>query len=90
VPNPTPTPGKSIKFEGRVSSAFGVCPVLLFSVEDRDVFTLPGTGYSKGDCKDVRNGADVQVEGVQMSDGRVRADQVTIKKKAAGNQQDEQ
>jgi hypothetical protein len=82
VPDPTPTPGKSIKLEGRVSSAFGLCPILLFSVEDRDVFTVLGTDYRKGDCGDVRNRAEVEVEGVQMSDGRVRADKVTIKKKA--------
>jgi hypothetical protein len=59
-----------------------LCPILLFSVDDRDVFTLPGTDYKKGDCQDVRNRAEVEVEGVQMSDGRVRADKVTIKKKA--------
>jgi hypothetical protein len=53
-------------------------------VHERDVFTLPGTDYRKGDCNDVRNGADVDVEGVEMSDGRVRADMVTIKKKAPG------
>jgi Domain of unknown function (DUF5666) len=68
-----------------------VCPIRLFRVDDRDVFTLPGTDYRKGDCKDLRNGADVEVDGVQMSDGRVRADTVTMKKKAGGadNQQDE-
>jgi hypothetical protein len=59
-----------------------LCPILLFSVDDRDVFTLPGTDYKKGDCHDVRTRAEVEVEGVQMSDGRVRADKVTIKKKA--------
>jgi hypothetical protein len=84
TPTPAPTPGKSIKVSGRVSSASGVCPILLFSVQDRDVFTLPGTGYSKGNCQDVQNRAEVEVEGVQMSDGTVRADKVTIKKKAPG------
>jgi hypothetical protein len=59
---------------------FGVCPILLFTVEGRDVFTLPGTDFSKGDCGDVRNGREVEVKGVLMSDGRVRAEKVTLKK----------
>ena len=46
------------------------------------MYTLIGTDYKKGDCQDVRNRAEVEVEGVQMSDGRVRADKITIKKKA--------
>ncbi len=46
------------------------------------MYTLPETDYRKGDCQDVRRQAEVEVEGVQMSDGRVRADKITIKKKA--------
>jgi hypothetical protein len=69
--------------------ASGLCPILLFRVQDRDVFTLLGTDYSKGNCKDVRNGAEVAVEGVQMSDGQVRADKVTIKKKARDRDDDD-
>jgi hypothetical protein len=65
-----------------VASVSGVCPVLQFRVEDHDVFTLPGTDYRKGDCRDVQRRAEVEVEGVEMSDGRVRADEVRIKKEA--------
>jgi hypothetical protein len=62
----------------------GVCPILAFSVDGRDVFTLPGTDFNKGECSDLKNGTEVDVTGVLMSDGLVRADKVTLKKPRKG------
>ena len=79
APTPAPTPGRSIDLSGTVSSLIGVCPVIAFRVDDRTVYALPDTDFGKGECGDLRNGSDVDIKGVLMSDGRVRADKVTVK-----------
>jgi hypothetical protein len=80
TPVPVPTPGEPISLEGQVQSPSGACPVLTFSINGLQVYTSPDTDFSRGDCGDVRNGRDVDIGGVSMSDGRVRADKVTLKK----------
>jgi hypothetical protein len=61
-----------------VSGLGGACPVIVFTADRREVYALPGTNFNKGDCSDVRNGTDVAVKGVLMSDGRVRAEKITL------------
>jgi hypothetical protein len=56
-----------------------VCPIVAFRVDGREVFALPDTDFIKGDCTDLRNGTDVDIKGVLMSSGRVRAEKVTLK-----------
>ena len=55
-----------------------------FRADGRTVFALPGTDFVKGECGDLRNGTDVDIKGVLMSDGRVRADKVTLKGERGG------
>ena len=67
-----------------MSSLIGICPVIGFTVDRREVYALPGTDFEKGTCGDVRNGSGVDIRGVLMSDGRVRAEKVTLKKDGGG------
>ena len=69
---------------GTVSSLIGFCPVIGFRVDGRTVYALPDTDFVKGQCGDLRNGTDVDIKGVLMSDGRVRADKVTLKSDRGG------
>ena len=52
------------------------------------MYALPGINFEKGECGDVRNGSDVDIKGVLMSDGRVRAEKVTLKKRWRRRQAD--
>ena len=52
----------------------GTCPALTFELDGYVVYTTPTTEFQRGPCKNVRNGAEIEVRGFLMSDGRVRAD----------------
>jgi hypothetical protein len=56
----------------------GTCPALRFRLEGRSVFTTSDTRYKDLSCSDLRLGLRIKVEGVQMSDGTVRADLVKL------------
>ena len=82
TPAPTPgapTPGRPIELEGAVSALAGACPLITFRVDGHDVYASPDTVFNKGVCGEVRNGIDVDVKGVMMSNGRVRVNKVTIR-----------
>jgi hypothetical protein len=55
-----------------------LCPTLLFELKMRVVYTTSATQYTGGGCRDLRKDAQVDVRGVEMLDGRVRADRVTF------------
>ena len=80
APVPAPTPGRSIELEGRVRSLAGACPALSFTLDGRTVYTTPATEFRRGECRGIGNNDEVEVRGVLMSDGRVRADRVTLKR----------
>jgi hypothetical protein len=77
-PPPSPTRLGSIELDGRVGSLTGSCPNLSFSVRGRQVQTTSQTRFDDGNCRDMRNGVDVEVDGDLYSDGTVRARQVAI------------
>ena len=79
VPTPTPTPEREVKFRGQIQSITGVCPLVLFVVRDTIVFTTLTTDFNRGSCGDLRPGMEVDVDGVRLADGSVRADKVTIR-----------
>ena len=54
----------------------GSCPAVAFQVRGQTVYTTPATQYDDVSCGTLRNGMVVEIEGMLMSDGRVRADQV--------------
>jgi hypothetical protein len=63
-----------------VSDVSGVCPALQFSLKNTLVRTTAATNFSKGPCKDVRNGKEVELKGDVQPDGSVTATSVEVKK----------
>jgi hypothetical protein len=51
----------------------------VFQVKDRTVYTTILTTYKKISCANIDKGMDLDISGMEMSDQRVRADQVTKK-----------
>lgn len=66
---------REIELEGRVTELSGACPALTFKIRGLTVYTNSDTDFDRR-CSDVRNGREVEVEGMLMSDGTVRADKV--------------
>ncbi len=79
TPAPVPVPGKPIQLSGKVGAVSGACPNIVFQLKDRTVYTTVLTTYSKTSCDRIDKGMDLDISGVEMSDQRVRADQVTKK-----------
>ena len=52
--------------------------MVAFEVSGRTVYTSPKTDFDMGKCKDIRSGLEVEVKGMLMSDGRIRADKVSF------------
>jgi len=83
-PSPSPTPPapsqpqpvREIELEGELSQLTGSCPDRRFTLQGRTVYTTASTQYQKGNCNTLKNKADVEVKGMLMSDGTVRADRV--------------
>ena len=71
-----PIPIRSVSFSGRAAGISGVCPAITFTVGSRSVYTNADTNFKKLTCGTLRNGDDVQIKGTEMSDGRVRADEI--------------
>ena len=77
TPPPTsPTPVSEITLVGEAGTVSGTCPALTFTVQSRTVYTTEQTMFSKGPCRDLQNGREVEVRGMLMSDNRVRADRI--------------
>jgi hypothetical protein len=82
IPTPQPAPPtEGVKFKGRVSNLAGVCPVLSFRVDRRPVVTDGRTRFTEGNCRDLRNGMEVEIEGELLADAVVHATKVELKKK---------
>jgi hypothetical protein len=80
APPPDPTPPPSISASGAVRSLTGACPAVVFQVQSYTVLAVATTDFGKNNCKDLRTGSDVDVTGVLLPDGTVRADKITINK----------
>jgi hypothetical protein len=79
APPSEPAPVRPIDVSGRIGRDIsGSCPAVVFAVGDRLVYTSVKTDYDEGKCKDIRRGEFVEVRGMLMSDGRVRADRVNF------------
>jgi hypothetical protein len=79
VPPPpnTGNGGQRVELSGTAFSVDGSCPNRTFFVDSRFVFTTGDTNF-KGNCRDLRSGTRVSVDGRLQSDGRVRATKVEI------------
>jgi len=63
-----------------MSTVFGNCPNVGFSVEGTVIVTDGETDYSKGKCSDLRRGRDIRGSGVRQPNGSVRATSIRIGK----------
>ena len=77
---PPPPPPQTIELSGKVDDVDGSCPSLRFELRDRDVFTTSATEFSKGPCKDLRDGKDINLWGEIQANGSVRATRIEFKK----------
>jgi hypothetical protein len=75
-PDSSPLPVRRVEIEGRIQQLEGSCPSRTFRVGQALVYTTPATRYDDVTCATLRNGMSVEVEGMLMSDGRIRADEV--------------
>jgi len=79
VPVPVPVPVREVHFSGKANAVSGVCPVITFVVKEQTVYTTPLTQFEKTSCDRIEKGTDLEIHGMEMSDGRVRADEVKRK-----------
>jgi Viral BACON domain/Putative binding domain, N-terminal len=79
APSPVPVPVKEIDLSGKAGPVSGICPLISFTLKDRQVYTTLLTAFRRISCDQVDKGTDLSVKGWQMSDQSVRADEVTKK-----------
>jgi hypothetical protein len=72
---PPPGDGERVSLSGRAFFVDGSCPNLTFLLEFRRVFTTGDTNF-RGNCRSIRSGTALSVEGRLQPDGRVRATRV--------------
>jgi hypothetical protein len=67
TPPPAPPPSSPIPvhLEGRAQAVVGVCPALQFLVSGTTVYTDSSTSFKKGNCRDLKSGSSVSVDGVR-------------------------
>lgn len=75
-PDPGPSPVRRVEIEGRIQQLEGSCPSRTFRVGQALVYTTAATRYDDVTCATLRNGMSVEVDGMLMSDGRIRADEI--------------
>lgn len=78
VPDPDPVPVGPIDLEGEVRGLSGNCPAVSFWLGDRRIQATTSTNFRGGPCRRLRDGMEVEVEGMLMSDGTVRADRIDL------------
>jgi hypothetical protein len=91
-PSPDPSPGpepEPVSFKGRVSSLSGLCPSLTFTADDRQVSTDAQTRFTHGNCDDMRNGIEVDIDGDVLASGVILASKVELKDNDDGEDDDE-
>jgi hypothetical protein len=76
-PAPAPVPVRRIELSGRISDVSGTCPAIRFDLRGRAVYTTDDTDFKKIACQKIDRGTELKVEGMEMSNGSVRADRVT-------------
>jgi len=74
-----PVPVRPIELSGKASQVSGTCPAIAFELKGRDIYTTALTSFTKTSCDRIDKGTELEVKGMEMSDGRVRADEVKRK-----------
>jgi hypothetical protein len=81
VPPPPPPPAPSpVDITGTILLTSGKCPDIAFLILLTTIKADGGTGFSKGNCKDLRPGVGVSVTGTLQSDHTVKATRIGINK----------
>ena len=79
-PPPPPPPPKTVELSGKIDAVSGVCPALQFSLKNTLVRTTGATTFSKGSCRDLKDGKEVALRGDVQSDRSVTATSIEVKK----------
>ena len=79
TPTPVPVPVKPIQLSGKAAKVSGTCPAITFEVKERAIYTTLLTVFIKTSCDRIEKGMDLEVKGMEMSDGQIRADEVRRK-----------
>jgi hypothetical protein len=78
-PTPAPPPPPtSLEFTGTVSGLSGTCPALTFTAGGYDVVTDGNTVFTRGPCKRVSNGMEVDLAGERQPGGTVYARRIEL------------
>jgi hypothetical protein len=73
-----PDKPEKVDVDGHVGSLSGSCPSLSFTVRGQAVVTDGSTNFKGGNCRDIRNGVEVEVKGERRGSGPIRADKIEI------------
>jgi hypothetical protein len=79
TPTPVPVPVKPIQLSGKAGPVSGTCPAITFQLKERTIYTTPLTVFTRTSCGGVAKGMDLEIKGMEMSDGQIRADEVRRK-----------
>jgi Viral BACON domain/Domain of unknown function (DUF5666) len=77
-PAPPPAPPASVEFRGTVSGLSGTCPALTFTAGGYRVVTDSNTQFTKGPCKRVSNGMEIDLAGQRQPSGTVYARRIEL------------
>jgi hypothetical protein len=78
-PAPTPAP-RHVDFSGTISSVFGRCPSVVFTVGGKAIFTDESTEFQKSKCGDLKEDREVDGEGDVQANGAIKATTVRVAK----------
>jgi len=66
--------------DGKVSHLTGVCPVIVFDLDDDSIHTTLATTFSGGSCSKIKKGSVVTIRGARQTGGWILASRVEFKK----------
>ena len=80
-PNPTPAPNQPgrVELKGAIAGLSGQCPSINFTIAGSPVSTTAATAFDDGACSVLKNGDQVEVEGVRQANNIVMASRVENK-----------
>jgi hypothetical protein len=88
-PSPSPPADPATHLVGRLSNRGGACPNVGFVLGGHSVETDTSTQYRRGNCRNLTNGAAVEVRGRRTAAGRIWAEQITIVQRSGDDDDDD-
>ena len=68
-----------IDLSGRVDKVEGSCPSLTFELQNYIVRTTSATTFSRGPCRDLKDGKNIAMRGTLQGDGSLIATRIEFK-----------